>query len=175
MSPQLLRETKPTARKPHLCDLCGAAITPGDTYTRATLVNDGAIYDHFELILPRHSVVRRVTYCSLEIATPRFSLTVTPLMTGANKLLPDEFEELYLGRPRREIVAFGIDLELKIEFEWWSFLVLTGWEHYDWLDSFVDKLVNDFSFDAFVAAIGWRQAVAAATASHNLTRRPRKE
>ena len=45
MSPQLLRETKPTARKPHLCDLCGSAITPGDTYTRATLVNDGAIYD----------------------------------------------------------------------------------------------------------------------------------
>lgn len=45
MSPQLLRETKPTARKPHRCSTCGGPIRSGDIYTRATLVYDARLYD----------------------------------------------------------------------------------------------------------------------------------
>ena len=45
MSPQLLRETRPTARKAHRCSLCTGPISPGETYSRRTLVYDGQVYD----------------------------------------------------------------------------------------------------------------------------------
>ena len=45
MSPQLLREARPTARKAHCCSLCTGPISPGETYSRRTLVYDGQVYD----------------------------------------------------------------------------------------------------------------------------------
>ena len=48
MSPQLLREANPTARKAHYCSLCTSQINVGDTYSRRTLVNDGQVYDWLE-------------------------------------------------------------------------------------------------------------------------------
>ena len=45
MSPQLLREANPTARKAHRCSLCTGPINVGETYSRRTLVYDGQVYD----------------------------------------------------------------------------------------------------------------------------------
>ena len=45
MSPQLLREAHPTARKAHRCSLCTGPISPGETYSRRTLVYDRQVYD----------------------------------------------------------------------------------------------------------------------------------
>lgn len=42
---ELLRETRPTARKPHRCEMCQGEISPGDAYRRDTLVSDGRVYD----------------------------------------------------------------------------------------------------------------------------------
>lgn len=43
-----LREAKPVARKPHCCGMCDRQITPGETYSRATLKYDDQIYDWIE-------------------------------------------------------------------------------------------------------------------------------
>lgn len=45
MSPQLLREATPTARKTHRCSLCIGPIKPGEQYARDTLIYDDRIYD----------------------------------------------------------------------------------------------------------------------------------
>ena len=45
MRVQILRETRPKARKPHRCSLCTGPIHPGDTYNRSTNIYDGRIYD----------------------------------------------------------------------------------------------------------------------------------
>ena len=47
MSPQLLRETKPTARKPHRCSMCRGRIEAGEEYYRSTIKRDD-IYDWLE-------------------------------------------------------------------------------------------------------------------------------
>ena len=39
-----LDESRPTARKPHRCSLCGRLIAPGETYERAANVFDGRAY-----------------------------------------------------------------------------------------------------------------------------------
>ncbi|WP_147107173.1 hypothetical protein [Nesterenkonia populi] len=44
--PDLLHSQTVTARKPHRCSTCQTtAVQPGETYTRDTLIYDGAIYD----------------------------------------------------------------------------------------------------------------------------------
>ena len=48
MSPQLLREAHPTARKLHECSTCGSMIPPGDVYYRRTIAFDERIYDWLE-------------------------------------------------------------------------------------------------------------------------------
>lgn len=48
MSPTLLRESRPTARKDHSCEDCFGPIPKGTTYRRATLVYDGHVYDWLE-------------------------------------------------------------------------------------------------------------------------------
>lgn len=41
----VLRQVRPTARKPHRCDDCYTTIHAGTPYHRDTLVYDGAVYD----------------------------------------------------------------------------------------------------------------------------------
>lgn len=42
---EVLRERKPTARKPHRCSCCGGTIRPGVTYSRTTCLYDGRVFD----------------------------------------------------------------------------------------------------------------------------------
>ena len=42
--PTLIRESKPTARKVHRCEMCRGEIQPGETYSRQTLKYDD-LYD----------------------------------------------------------------------------------------------------------------------------------
>lgn len=41
----ILKEKTVTARKDHKCDFCGCVIKKGEKYNRATILNDGRIYD----------------------------------------------------------------------------------------------------------------------------------
>ena len=42
---EVLRDRKPTARKPHRCSCCGGTIRPGVTYSRTTCLYDGRVFD----------------------------------------------------------------------------------------------------------------------------------
>lgn len=50
VSPTLLREAKPIARKEHTCEDCFTCIPKGTTYHRATLIYDGHVYDWVECL-----------------------------------------------------------------------------------------------------------------------------
>jgi hypothetical protein len=131
---------------------------------------DGALYDYFELILPTGSVLSRRTKTGLHISTSRFALTITPEFHGLSTLFPDMFDELYLGKQFNEVNPYIVRIRLQIEFKWWAFLTATGWDYYKWLDSFLDKFTDAFSFDDFIASIGWNYAVSSAIAVKNLTK-----
>ncbi len=46
--PQLLRDSRPVARKAHRCSSCNVRIEPGTRYHRATNLYDGRAYDWIE-------------------------------------------------------------------------------------------------------------------------------
>lgn len=142
---------------------------------RFAISENGALFQHFQLRLPRGSALRRVGHTGLLIDTPRFKLTVSARFDGYNKLLPDEFERLYLGQRLAEaIISYDVQLRLSVEYRWSSFLKVSGWGDYEWVDSFLDKMVDDCAFDTFLANIGWRTAATTAIAIDHLTRqRPR--
>ncbi|UCU97869.1 hypothetical protein [Acidovorax radicis] len=124
---------------------------------------DGALFDHFELVLPAKSRVSRLQSTGLSIETPRFHLAVKPEFIGTSALFPSQFEEFYLGRQFNELSLYGVRLHIEVEFKWLSFFTSRGWDYYEWLDSFLDELATAFEFSEFLERINWEAAATVAT------------
>lgn len=135
---------------------------------------DGAFFDHFELILPPKSRVTRSSDSGIQIETSRFKIAFTPEFHGMSALLPNRFEELYMGRKFNELDLYSVKLRVKVEFKRLAFLTGTGWDYYEWLDSFLDELASDFSIDDFSRRISWESAVSVAIAHERLLARTAK-
>ena len=120
---------------------------------------DGAVFDRFELILPKGSRVMRSELSGLCVETGRFRLSFYPEFFGTSTVLPSEFEELYLGREFDELDLYGVSLRVRVSFSWWAFMTSEGWDHFEWLDSFLDELSNAFSFAEFLERINWETAL----------------
>lgn len=124
---------------------------------------DGALFDHFELVLPARSHVTRLPTTGFRIETPRFKLVVNPEFVGTSTIFPSRFEELYLGRKFDELSLYDVRLHVAVEFKWLSFFTNKGWDYYEWLDSFLDELAKDFEFSEFLERINWEAAATVAT------------
>lgn len=121
---------------------------------------DGAIFDHFEMVLPKGSSIIRENDSSISIITNRFKLNFRSEFGGWNTNLPRRFESLYMGKEFRSISSFGVGLTVSVDFSAKSLLTAKGWEYYWWLDSFLGKLEQSFSISDFLSKISWHQNVA---------------
>lgn len=129
---------------------------------------NGQLFDLFELILPKGSKVSRMGKNGLRIDTSRFGLLLQAEFDRSSTNFPSEFEELYLGRKFTEVHPFLVRLRVQVDFKWWSIVTRTGWDYYEWLDSFLEKLENHFSFDHFIESSGWPTAHTTAIAWRNI-------
>ncbi len=121
---------------------------------------DGAIFDHFEMVLPKGSSIVRENNSSISIITNRFKINFRSVFGGWNSNLPRHFESLYLGKESRSVSTFEAGLTVSIDFYTRSLLTAKGWEYYWWLDSFLVKLEQSFSKDYFLSKISWYQNAA---------------
>jgi hypothetical protein len=140
----------------------GAAQTAGKSRVVSAYGKNGEIFDHFELILPRGSSLRR-TREGLRISTPRYSLCFSTKFNGFDTNLPKGFEELYLEVPFHSLSPKEASLCVFVNFNWWAFLWPGGWDHYKWLDAFIERLDHGFSFDVYLQDIQWQAAHTVAT------------
>lgn len=122
----------------------------------------GAIFSHFELILPSASKVTKSAQDGLVIATPRFTLAIKVECQGFNSNLPGEFEKLYLGRSFKELTVLKYDVRAAVSFKRRAFLATEGWEAYRWVDGFLERLQREFAFEPFLKEIGWDTALTVA-------------
>ena len=129
---------------------------------------DGQLFDLFELILPKGSKVRRMGKNGLRIDTSRFGLLLQAEFDRSSTNFPSEFEELYLGKRFMEVHPLLVRLRVQVDFKWWSIVTRTGWDYYEWLDSFLEKLESNFSFDHFIESSGWPTAHTTAIAWRNI-------
>jgi len=120
---------------------------------------EGAIYEYFNLWLPKESKITR-TDKGIIIETNRFILTFEVLFEGYGSNLPIDFEKYYLEIDDDEkISAYEITIFISMKFKITGFFSRAGWEYYQWLDSFLGTLNQEFSSDVFFEKIGWENAL----------------
>ena len=130
--------------------------------TKGGSSESGAEFSHFHLILPTKAKVSRIDEKTCEITTQKFTLSVAILYSGADELLPADFEKYYLRlqeyyqRSNPSMVKEkAIEIEVKVFFKNSIFFSRTGLQYYEWLDSYLDKLEEEFSSSYFFKKIGW--------------------
>lgn len=130
--------------------------------TRDGSGESNADFSHFHLILPTKAKVSRTDEKTCEITTQKFTLSVAILYSGADELLPADFEKYYLRlqeyyqRSNPSMVKEkAIEIEVKVFFKNSIFFSRTGLQYYEWLDSYLDKLEEEFSTSYFFKKIGW--------------------
>lgn len=135
---------------------------------------DGAIFENFEMVLPKDSSIIREKDTSISIITNRFRLRFQPIFNGCNSVLPRKFEKLYMGKAFDSVSIFDVRLKVSVDYSLRTLLTSQGWEYYWWLDSFLEKLEESFSKDSFLSKISWYQNAAMDTMTEN-RRKPQAE
>jgi len=118
--------------------------------------SNGVIYERFDLVLPKESIVRRPKDYRIEIETKKLKMSVTVRFEGFNTVLPEGFEQYYLGIDDwQDITEYEVDIDIEVLMKLWAFFSGIGWEYHHWVDSFLNAIENDVSKDAFFDRLGW--------------------
>lgn len=120
----------------------------------------GAIFDLFELTLPKRSIVKRVAKNQVLISTRRFKMRIETSFDGMGDVLPYKFEKFYLLLDRNsDISVYGFQIRISISFNILSFLSVWGWRYYRWVDSFLMEINKKIDKDTFFRQINWESNV----------------
>lgn len=121
--------------------------------------SDGSRFTRFDLVLPKKSEVIRKENGVLQIKSPRMILEFNINYGDFAATLPRGFEYNYLGISSSKISVKEIDLNLEITIKPLALLFSKGWNYYNWIDSFISKFSDVFSFDAFIKKIEWESTL----------------
>lgn len=121
----------------------------------------GAIYDRFDLVLPNKSTIRRPESNKIEIETEKLILSMIVQFEGFNTVLPEMFEEYYLGiNDSNGYILYKLDIGIQVRMKIISLFSSAGWEYYHWIDSFLDNIEERVSKDAFFERNKWENVCA---------------
>lgn len=124
-----------------------------------TNFSNGAMYSRFDMTLPKNSKLQRNKDGSISIITDRFTIKLRTIISGSNTYIPWEFCKIYLGIDYENYCALISTYELDITFKFGSLFKTMGWHYYDWIDSFIVSLEENFEEDYFFKSkIEWSKA-----------------
>jgi hypothetical protein len=119
----------------------------------------GAIYDRFDLILPKGSSVRRAEDNKIGIETRKLRLSIAVQFEGLCTVLPRGFEKCYLRiTDPLDYISYTVNVDIQVSMKLGALLSATGWQYYRWIDSFLDETEKDLSKDAFFNLLNWESA-----------------
>lgn len=136
--------------------------------------SNGAMFSRFDLTLPKDSKVKRNSDNSISIKTKRFTLNIASITSGVNTYIPWEFCEYYLKlKNPQDLSELIITFRIEIIFHFGSFFRTIGWQYYQWIDSFLNELVENFEQEYyFKTKIDWDKAFTIIKSIENLTDNP---
>jgi hypothetical protein len=114
-----------------------------------------AIYERFELVLPKGSMLSRHPSGALTIDTPRLQLSLRAKHEGYTASLPFRFISRYYGLDPMKAAILLIQFEVTGRIKLLGMLHGQGWHLYHWVDSFVDKIEKAASIKAMLTRIQW--------------------
>jgi hypothetical protein len=120
----------------------------------------GAMYNHFQLTLPKNSIINRNSDDSISVITQRFTLRLKSITSGLNTYIPWDFYKHYLGLTETiNTSAFVVTYKIEVTFHFGSLFRTVGWQYYNWVDSFMIELQKKFEKDYFFdSKIEWDKA-----------------
>jgi hypothetical protein len=134
----------------------------------ATTAASGAIYEKFDLVLPKDSNIRRgqiphdIGQSRIEIETSKMIIALEVRFIGLNAWLPRGFLNYYLGvdeQDDRKFTVYHVDVGVEISLKPGALVSPVGWEYYHWIDSFLNRLHRYISKSAFLQQISWNSAL----------------
>ncbi|MCB0475626.1 MAG: hypothetical protein KDC69_08115 [Flavobacteriaceae bacterium] len=119
---------------------------------------DGIMYEKFEFTLPQKSNIQIKDDDKLIINTPRFEIEIKTIFEGHGGY--DMYSEIlkhYFGfKKAKKIVSYNIGFEITVRFNTIALFTKSGWMYYNWVDSLLDWLKDEISFESFCESINWR-------------------
>lgn len=119
---------------------------------------DGVMYEKFEITLPIKSKILLKEKDTLVINTPRFELELKTIFEGTGGFeMHSEILKYYFGfQDAKKIVSYNIRFEISVRFNSISLFTKSGWLYYNWIDSLLDSLNEEISFESFCESINWK-------------------
>jgi hypothetical protein len=117
--------------------------------------NDGSRFSKFDLVLPAGSTVSRIDDGLLLIENSRISLLIAIIYEGWGANFPPGFEYNYCGKIEENLDLYGLQIILNYTIKPKALLYGSKWNYHNWIDSFIDRLVEFASFDDFLKKIDW--------------------
>jgi hypothetical protein len=117
----------------------------------------GAEYHKFDLTVPRGATLRKLDSCGFSIVSPLIILTIEPIFSGYNTVVPPSFLRHYVGYQGNlyNLSEFKVTVKVTYRMKWWGIFAKTGWKYHRWAESFGETLEHSVSRAAFFEKIGW--------------------
>jgi hypothetical protein len=117
----------------------------------------GTIFKEFDFVLPKGSSVSRKGNKML-LNTKRFIIEFEIDYGGFGNVLPRGFEKLYLGlNSHEDYSTTEINVNISVKFKFRPLFSRNGWDYYEWIELFLEKVEKNFSEDYFFKSINWTQ------------------
>ncbi|MDD5150548.1 MAG: hypothetical protein PHC28_08705 [Flavobacterium sp.] len=117
----------------------------------------GELFKYFDFILPRKSKLSKLDNGIL-IDTKRFKISIGVEYEGFGSVLPRGFERLYLGyKSFQETSTHHISIKIEVQFKFASMFSSGGWDYYEWIELFLEKVEKNFSKNYYFESINWKQ------------------
>jgi hypothetical protein len=117
----------------------------------------GELFKEFDFVLPKSSKISRSDNC-IFIDTKRFIISLSVDYGGYGTVLPRGFEKYYLGYKNFEdFSTLKIEVKISVQFKFNSLFSLKGWDYYEWIELFLEKVERNFSKNYFFSMINRQQ------------------
>jgi hypothetical protein len=110
-------------------------------------------------MLPFGTTISRPNNDTLLIDSPRISLKLIVTYAGYSANLPKHFEVLFFGVSTFTFAPLEVRIEAEVVIKPWSLLRQRGWQYYEWVDSFLERLDERTSLEQFESRIQWESNV----------------
>lgn len=144
---------------------------PPDGVIHSIYASNGAVYERFNLILPKGTSITRPHPGVIHLEHRHFAMSITCSFGCFSLNLPRYFEALYIGSDYRKVDPRQLDISISAQLKSSFLTLLSGWVYYQWIDSFMEYLKEKVSFDSFLEQIDWQSTSTGIRASMILDHR----
>jgi hypothetical protein len=116
----------------------------------------GEIYRPFELALPSRTKIRRTATRELELDSPRLGIRIGVDYQGCvSNELSNDYIGMVLGRNPLDVEGQKVRVTFSYTVKTLALLRTSGWEYYEWVDSFAERLREFLSIEDYLEHVQW--------------------